>query len=338
MDIRSAIKIISEYNDLSEAGMREVMFEIMQGKATPAQIGAFLTGLRMKGEAVEEIIAAATVMRELSTGVDVQVEYMVDTCGTGGDGANTFNISTAAAFAAAGAGAAVAKHGNRAVSGKCGSADILEAAGVNLELSPEQIVQCLEQIGIGFMFAPAHHAAMKHAVGPRRELGIKTLFNLLGPLTNPAGAPNQLIGVFSADWQEPLAQALRRLGGKHILIVHSDDGLDEISISAPTRIIELNNNEISNYIISPADFGIKHSDLDTLLVDGVEQSLDKFRFVLDDRPGPARDIVCLNAGAAIYASGLADTLEQGVARADESIQSGTARRKLEQLVELTNHL
>ncbi len=332
MDIRTAIKTVTEYTDLRAAEMRQVMFAIMQGQTTPAQMGAFLVGLKMKGETVEEIAAAAGVMRELCTRVDINAEHMVDTCGTGGDGANTFNISTAAALVAAGAGAKVAKHGNRSVSSKCGSADLLEAAGVNLELSPQQMAACIAEVGIGFMFAPALHPAMKHAVGPRRELGIRSFFNILGPLTNPAGVVNQVIGVFDAKWQEPLARVLQKLGSQHVLMVHSDDGLDEISVSAPTRIVELNHDEISSYKISPTDFGIEQRALSMLVVDGIEDSLSKLHSVLNNQAGATRDIVCLNAGAVIYAAGLTENLEQGVNKADEVISAGTAKQKLEGLV------
>ncbi|MEO1924528.1 MAG: anthranilate phosphoribosyltransferase, partial [Gammaproteobacteria bacterium] len=251
MDIKTAINEVINCNDLSRTDMHMVMKTIMQGEATPAQIGGLLVALRLKGESVDEITAAAEVMRELAEKVNIDKTHLVDTCGTGGDGANTFNISTTSAFVVAAAGAKVAKHGNRSVSSKSGSADVLEAAGVNLELNAKQVESCVENVGIGFMFAPMHHSAMKHAIGPRRELGIRTLFNVLGPLTNPAGAPNQVIGVFSKDWLAPLAETLKQLGSEHVLVVHSDDGLDEISISAKTNIAELNNGQINNYQIKP---------------------------------------------------------------------------------------
>jgi anthranilate phosphoribosyltransferase len=240
MDMQSAIRCVVERQDLTEAQMLDVMRLIMTGQATPAQIGGFLVGLRMKGETLDEITAAARVMRELATPVPVAGDHLVDTCGTGGDGASTFNISTASAIVTAAAGARVAKHGNRSVSSSCGSADVLEAAGVNLELTAAQVAQCVEKIGVGFLFAPMHHSAMKHAIGPRREMGVRTLFNLLGPLTNPAGAPNQVLGVFSAYWLKLLAQVLGRLGSRHVMVVHADDGLDEISIGAATQVAELN--------------------------------------------------------------------------------------------------
>ena len=240
MDMQAAIRAVTERRDLSSAEMTEVMQTIMTGNATPAQIGGFLIGLRMKGETVDEIAAAAKVMRELASGVVIRGAHVVDTCGTGGDGASTFNISTASAFVTAAAGGTVAKHGNRSVSSSCGSADVLEAAGVNLDLSPEQVAQCVDQLSVGFLFAPKHHSAMKHAIGPRKEMGARTLFNILGPLTNPAGAPNQVLGVFSDDWVEPIAQVLKQLGSNHVLVVHAEDGLDEISIGAPTLVAELN--------------------------------------------------------------------------------------------------
>ena len=240
MDIATAIARVVEQRDLTASEMESVMRSIMTGQATPAQIGGFLVGLRMKGETVDEIAAAAKVMRELATRVDVGGPHLVDTCGTGGDGASTFNISTASAIVTAAAGGRVAKHGNRSVSSSSGSADVLETAGVKLDLTPAQVAACIDQVGVGFLFAPQHHSAMKHAIGPRKEMRVRTLFNLLGPLTNPAGAPNQVLGVFSPDWVEPLAQVLKQLGSEHVLVVHAEDGLDEISIAAPTRVAELN--------------------------------------------------------------------------------------------------
>jgi anthranilate phosphoribosyltransferase len=333
MDIQTAINEVISGNDLSRADMHVVMKTIMQGEATPAQIGGLLVALRLKGESVDEITAAAEVMRELAEKVNVDKTHLVDTCGTGGDGANTFNISTTSAFVVAGAGAKVAKHGNRSVSSKSGSADVLEAAGVNLELNGEQVESCVKNVGIGFMFAPMHHSAMKHAIGPRRELGIRTLFNVLGPLTNPASAPNQVIGVFGKDWLAPLAEALKQLGSEHVLVVHSDDGLDEISISAKTNIAELNNGKIEQYQISPKDFAMNIQDISKLAVGGVDDSLNMMRSVLDNTDSAAKDIVCLNAGAAIYAAGLADTIKEGVTKAQETIVSGAAKQKLEQLIQ-----
>jgi anthranilate phosphoribosyltransferase len=333
LDIQTAINEVINDNDLSRADMHVVMKTIMQGEATPAQIGGLLVALRLKGESVDEITAAAEVMRELAEKVNVDKTHLVDTCGTGGDGANTFNISTTSAFVVAASGAKVAKHGNRSVSSKSGSADVLEAAGVNLELNAEQVESCIEKVGIGFMFAPMHNSAMKHAIGPRRELGIRTLFNVLGPLTNPAGAPNQVIGVFNKDWLAPLAETLKQLGSEHVLVVHAEDGLDEISISAKTFIAELKEGQIEYYEISPTDFGMELQDISTLAVNGVDDSLKMMHSVLENNASAAKDIVCLNAGAAIYAAGLADSINDGVSKAISNIESGAAKQKLEQLIQ-----
>ncbi|MDX1519922.1 MAG: anthranilate phosphoribosyltransferase, partial [Gammaproteobacteria bacterium] len=262
----------------------------------------------------------------------------VDTCGTGGDGAGTFNISTTAAFVAAAGGARVAKHGNRSVSSKSGSADLLEAAGVRLDLTPAQVAECISKVNIGFMFAPLHHSAMKHAIGPRKELGTRTLFNLLGPLTNPASAPNQVLGVFDQRWQQPLAEVLQRLGSKHVLVVHAEDGLDEISIAERTRITELKDGHINSYSIEPEDLGFKRAGLDTIGVTGVGESLDLMNAVLANEPGPAHDIVCLNAGAALYAAGVTEDLAGGIQLAKDVIAHGKAREKLEALVEFSQSL
>jgi anthranilate phosphoribosyltransferase len=336
MDIATAIASVVEQHDLSASDMEAVMRSIMTGQATPAQIGGFLIGLRMKGETVDEIAAAAKVMRDLATRVDVAGPHLVDTCGTGGDGASTFNISTASAIVTAAAGARVAKHGNRSVSSSSGSADVLEAAGVKLDLTPEQVSACIDRVGVGFLFAPAHHSAMKHAIGPRKEMRVRTLFNLLGPLTNPAGAPNQVLGVFSPDWVEPLARVLKRLGSEHVLVVHAEDGLDEISIAAPTRVAELREGDISVYTVTPEDFGLQRADLSDIAVENAQQSLAMIKTVFDDQPGPARDIVRLNAGAAIYAAGLTSSLADGVALASEVIQSGKARQTHAALIEVSN--
>jgi len=316
--------------------MTSVMRAIMSGETTQSQIGGFLIGLRMKGETVEEIAAAAAVMRELATPVHVEVAHLVDTCGTGGDGSNTFNISTASAFVAAGAGARVAKHGNRSASSSSGSADVLEAAGVNLDLSPQQVAQCIREVGVGFMFAPKHHGAMKHAIGPRKEMAVRTIFNVLGPLTNPAGARNQVVGVFSRDLVEPLARVLTQLGSRHVLVVHSEDGLDEISIGADTHIAESRDGRVHTHSINPEQFGMKTADLSTLTVSSPQESLETVQAVFDNTDGPARDIVALNAGAAIYASGLEGDLTAGVTAALESLSSGAARERLARLVELSN--
>lgn len=338
MDMPSAISAVLERQDLAPEQMRAVMHTIMSGAATPAQIGGFLVGLRMKGETVGEITAAAQVMRELATRVEVSPAHLVDTCGTGGDGAHTFNISTAAAFVAAAAGAKVAKHGNRSVSSKSGSADVLEAAGMSLNLSPAQVACCVETLGIGFLFAPNHHGAMKHAIGPRREMGVRTLFNLLGPLTNPAAAPHQVLGVFSEVWLAPLAEVLMRLGSRHVLVLHAEDGLDEISISSATHVAELKDGAISRYLITPEQFGMTRTALSSLCVSTASESLAMLHRVLDNEPGPPRDIVALNAGAAIYAAACEDDLESGVLRALEVIASGAARAKFEALSALTQQL
>jgi anthranilate phosphoribosyltransferase len=335
MDIQSAIQTVIDIKHLSNDEMRSVMQNIMTGKCTDVQIAGFLVGLRSKGETVDEITAAAHVMRELASHVQINQKNLVDTCGTGGDGFNTFNISTTAAFVVAAAGGQVAKHGNRSVSSNSGSADVLEAAGVNLGLTPEQVGLCVEKIGIGFMFAPMHHSAMKYAIAPRRELGVRTLFNVLGPLTNPAGAKRQVMGVFNHDLVETLANVLKNLGSEHVMIVHSDDGMDEISISAPTNIAELKNGEIRTYKIEPEQFGMKRADISTLAVDNVEDSLKVIHAVLDNRAGPTRDIVLLNAGAAIYTAGIEDTLASGIEKARQVIENGSARTKLDELVKLT---
>ena len=336
MEMQAAIRRLTEHHDLSGDEMADVMRLIMTGQATPAQIGGFLIGLRMKGETVDEIAAAAGVMRELATQVPVSGEHLVDTCGTGGDGASTFNISTASALVTAAAGARVAKHGNRSVSSSSGSADVLEAAGVNLDLDAGQVARCVEKIGVGFLFAPKHHSAMKHAIGPRKEMGVRTLFNLLGPLTNPAAAPNQVLGVFSAEWLEPLAQVLGKLGSEHVLVVHADDGLDEISIASSTRVAELKAGSVHSYQVSPDQFGMKTGNVAELAVENAQQSLTMINRVLDDTPGPAHDIVALNAGAAIYAAGIADSLQAGVEVAQQAIASGAAKQKLKDLIEFSN--
>ena len=335
MDLPTAIAAVVDRRDLSADDMQHVMRLIMTGEATPAQIGGFLVGLRMKGETVEEIAAAARVMRELATRVEVGGPHLVDTCGTGGDGASTFNVSTASAIVTAAAGGRVAKHGNRSVSSSSGSADVLEAAGVRQDLGPDQVAACIDRVGVGFMFAPQHHGAMKHAIGPRREMRVRTLFNLLGPLTNPAGAPNQVLGVFSEQWVEPIAEVLRELGSEHVLVVHADDGLDEISIAGPTRIAELHNGRITVYSIGPADFGMETSDLSAITVNDAAGSLQLINAVFSGESGPAHDIVALNAGAAIYAAGLTSTLADGVTLAIETIQSGRAKQTLQDLVEVS---
>ncbi|MDX1434477.1 MAG: anthranilate phosphoribosyltransferase [Gammaproteobacteria bacterium] len=338
MDLQSAIRSVTARRDLGAEEMTSVMRAIMGGEATQAQIGGFLVGLHMKGETVLEIAAAAAVMRELATPVEVSTEHLVDTCGTGGDGSSTFNISTASAFVAAAAGARVAKHGNRSVSSSSGSADVLEAAGVKLDLAPAQVARCIEEVGVGFLFAPLHHGAMKHAIGPRREMGVRTVFNLLGPLTNPAGAPNQVIGVFSRDWLVPMAEVLGRLGARHVLVVHSDDGLDELSVSDDTTVAELCAGRVETYTVRPEQFGLARGKLADICVTSAAESLQTIRDVFDGKSGPARDVVCLNAGAAIYAAGICTTLAEGVARAGECVAAGGARERLAALVELSNRL
>ncbi|HMV40622.1 anthranilate phosphoribosyltransferase [Plasticicumulans sp.] len=338
MDMQSAIRRVVERQDLSGDEMRAVMRIVMTGEATPAQIGGFLVGLRMKGETVDEIAAAAQVMRELATPVHAPGGHVVDIVGTGGDVSGSFNVSTAAAMVVAAAGGTVAKHGNRAVSGKTGAADVLEAAGVRLDLTPAQVEQCLAEVGVAFLFAPQYHGAMKHAIGPRREMAVRTIFNVLGPLTNPAGAPHELMGVFSPALVEPLAEVLLRLGCRHVLVVHGEDGLDEISIGAPTLVAEGRDGRVRSYTIAPEDFGLTRAPLDAIRVGSPAESLALIRRVLADEAGPARDIVVLNAGAAIHVAGLAATLAEGVARAQAVIASGAAAGKLDQLVSCTRRL
>ncbi|MEW8296344.1 MAG: anthranilate phosphoribosyltransferase [Candidatus Thiodiazotropha sp.] len=336
MEMQQAIKKVLARQDLPADEMTAVMRNIMTGNATPAQIGGFLVGLRMKEETVSEIAAAASVMRELASGVSISdLDNTVDIVGTGGDASGTFNVSTACMFVAAAAGCHVAKHGNRSVSSKSGSADALEAAGVRLDLSPQQVEQCVREVGVGFMFAPGHHSAMKHAIGPRKEMGVRTIFNVLGPLTNPAGVPNQLLGVFDSELLEPLAEVLQRLGSRHVMVVHSRDGLDEISIGDVTDVAELKDGRIRRFTLQPEQFGLQRSSLDGIRVDDAAASLGMIRGVLEDNPGPARDIVVFNAGAAIYTAGQAESLDEGVEKADHAIASGEARNRLDRLVVLT---
>lgn len=336
MNLSTALKIIIQKRDLSSDEMTAVMQQIMTGEATPAQIGGFLVGLQMKGETVTEIAAAAKVMRSLATPVNITGDHIVDTCGTGGDGASTFNVSTASAFVVAAAGAKVAKHGNRSISSSSGSADVLETAGVNLNITPEQVQHCINTVGVGFMFAQKHHGAMKHAIGPRREMAVRTIFNLLGPLTNPAQAPCQVLGVFDLKWVEPMAQVLKELGSKHVLVVHADDGLDEISIGSKTHVSELKDGVITSYTIEPEDFGLDRHDIDHLSVDNAEESLAIIKEIFAGKSGPARDIVVLNAGAAIYAADLSPTLAEGTKQAQALIDSGQAQQKLDALITCSN--
>ena len=337
MDMQSAIKTVLARKDLTAEEMNNVMRIIMTGEATPAQIGGFLVGLRMKGETVDEIASAAKVMRELATGVKVNGDHVVDIVGTGGDGSNTFNISTACTFVVAAAGGTVAKHGNRSVSSKSGSADLLEAAGVKLDLNAEQVAKCINEVGVGFMFAPMHHSAMKHAIGPRKEMAARTIFNVLGPLTNPAGAPNQLLGVFEDALVEPLAEVLNKLGSNHVMVVHSEDGMDEISIGAATNVSELKDGKVTSYKITPEEFGFTKTNISELAVNGAEESLAVINKVLNNEAGPAKDIVTFNSGAAIYVAGLADSLKMGIEKAEEVIASGAAKTKLDELVKLSNN-
>lgn len=336
MDIQSAIRCVIDGVDLDSEQMTGVMQSIMTGECTPAQVGGFLVGLRMKGETVEEIAAAAAVMRRLATQVVVDKAHLIDTCGTGGDTSGTFNISTASALVAAGAGARVAKHGNRSVSGRSGSADVLEAAGVRLDLDPARIARCIDDAGVGFLFAPAHHGAMKHAIGPRREMAVRTIFNVLGPLTNPAGALRQIIGVFDRDLVEPLARVLGALGSEHVMVVHSEDGLDELSLGAPTHVSELREGEVRTYSLDSAELGFASAPVESIIVDSPAESLDVIRSVLDGDSGPAADITVLNAAAAIYVSGIAPSLRDGVDRAKESIATGRASHALDRLVSISN--
>lgn len=336
MDIQKTLSQVINKQDLSEQQMTTVMELIMSGSLTDVQIAGFLVALQMKGETVVEIAAAAKVMRSFATPVQISSQSLVDTCGTGGDGASTFNVSTASAFVVAAAGAQVAKHGNRSISSSSGSADVLEAAGVNLEITPQQVKHCIENIGIGFMFAQKHHGAMKHAITARRELGVKTLFNLLGPLTNPARANHQVLGVFDKKWVEPMANVLKALGSIHVLVVHAEDGLDEISIGSTTYVAELKNGQITCYDIKPEQFGLKQVPVTALAIGNAQESLAVIKAIFDGETGPARDIVVLNAAAAIYAADLADSLEDGIKQAQVVIDNGKAKQKLKDLIRCSN--
>jgi len=336
MTPQEALTRVIEHREIFREEMLGLMRAIMSGEISPTLIAAIMIGLRVKKETIGEIAAAAEVMREFATRVTVKdPDNLVDIVGTGGDGAHTFNISTAAAFVCAAAGGRVAKHGNRSVSSKSGSADVLEALGANINLTPERIGRCIEEVGVGFMFAPNHHGAMKHAAPVRRELGVKTIFNILGPLTNPAGAPNELMGVFHPDLVGIQVRVLQRLGSRRVMVVHGIEGLDEISLSGPTMVGELKDGKISEYTINPQDVGLKKCELSALKVAGVEQSKAMVLSALANEPGPVRDIVALNAGAAIYVAGLAPTLAGGVQKAAAAIASGSARKKLDAFVGLT---
>jgi anthranilate phosphoribosyltransferase len=339
VDITQALEKVVNSENLSSEAMREVMRKIMTGRATASQIGAFLVGLRMKGETIDEIAGAVEVMRELATGVKVSGDYLVDIVGTGGDESNLFNVSTAASFVVAASGGRVAKHGNRSVSSSSGAADLLEAAGVNLSLSPEQVARCVDELGVGFMFAPAHHSAMKHAIGPRRELGLRTIFNILGPMTNPAGVDQQLIGVYDRSLCRPMAEVLGRLGAKHIMVVNSADGLDEISIADETYVAEFKNGEITHYSIQPEDFFNRRQSLDGLSVSDAKQSFAIISDALSKQQGDnaekAADLIAINAGAALYVAGCAADLQQGVAMAQDAIKSGLAKTKISDFAAFT---
>ena len=340
MNIREALDRVVNQLDLSTEEMQAVMREIMTGQCTDAQIGAFLMGMRMKSETIDEIVGAVSVMRELADGVKLQsLDRVVDVVGTGGDGANIFNVSSASAFVVAAAGGKVAKHGNRAVSGKSGSADLLEAAGIYLDLKSEQVARCIESVGVGFMFAQVHHKAMRYAAGPRRELGLRTLFNMLGPLTNPAGVRHQVVGVFNQALCWPLAEVLKRLGSEHVLVVHSRDGLDEFSLAAATHVAELKDGEVREYEVKPEDFGIRSQTLIGLTVDSPQQSLELIRDALGRRRTEAgqkaAELIVLNAGAALYAADLASTLHEGMHLAHDALHTGLAREKMDELAAFT---
>ena len=334
---QEAINRLSDKREIFYDEMVDLFRQVMEGKVTPVQLAAILMGLHVKTESVSEIAAAAQVMREFSTRVEVgDLPHLVDTCGTGGDKAHTFNVSTAAAFVAAAAGAHVAKHGGRSVSSKSGSADVLEMLGVNLNLSPEQVAACIRQVGVGFMFAPNHHPAMKYAAPVRKELGMRTILNILGPLTNPAGAPNQVMGVFHSDLVGIQARVLKELGASHVMVVHGDDGLDEITLTGPTQVAELKHGFVTEFRIEPKQFGLDTAPIESIRATDKDASKAMVLAVLENVPGPARDIVLLNAGAAIYVAGVAGDLWGGVAKAREMIESGRARAKLDELVKFTS--
>ncbi|NRB38990.1 MAG: anthranilate phosphoribosyltransferase [Pseudomonadales bacterium] len=341
MAIQAVINKLIDKQDLSVEEMTSAMHIIMTGQATDAQIGGFLVALRMKGETVDEIVSAAEVMRALSAKVIVKAEKTIDTCGTGGDGAGIFNVSTACAFIAAAAGATVAKHGNRSITSSSGSADVLEAAGVNLDLSPEQVARAIDEIGVGFMFAVKHHGAMKHAIGPRKELAVRTIFNILGPLTNPAACKHQVLGVFDQALVKPLAEVLQKLGSDHVLVVHAEDGLDELSVACDSHVAELKDGEIRCYTLKPEDFGLDRGVLADMVVDSAEESLALINAVFsgkaseDKKVATAADMLALNAGAAIYAADVTQTLAQGVSMAQDVIATGQALEKFNEFIDFT---
>lgn len=338
MNIQQGIDSLIKGSSLSESEMQAVMRQIMTNEATDAQIGAFLTGLAAKGETESEIIGAAKVMRELADHVQIENAELTDIVGTGGDGAKIFNVSTASSFVLAAAGAKVAKHGNRSVTSSSGAADLLETAGVRLDLSSAEVGRCIDEVGIGFMFAVNHHSAMRYAIGPRKELGVRTIFNLLGPLTNPALATHGLVGIFDPKWLPSYAAALKAMGAKHMLCVHSDDGLDELSIASNSQVFELNKGEISNYSVRPEDYGLTPGKLSDITVDSAEQSLAMIKSAYKGDNQSAADMVALNSGAAIYAADLCGSIEQGVAMAQDAMLSGLAQQKMKELAEFTQLL
>ena len=342
MDIKQSLALIAERQDLSLEDMKAVMRQIMKGEAGDAQIGAFLMGLRLKGETLDEITGAVMVMRELASGVEVSGDHLVDIVGTGGDGANLFNVSTASSFVVAAGGGRVAKHGNRSVSSSSGSADLLETAGVKLGLAPQQVVDCIEKVGVGFMFAPAHHSAMRHAIGPRKEMAVRTIFNILGPMTNPAAVKRLLIGVYDAALCRPVAEVLNRLGSEHVMVVHSKDGLDEISAASATHVVEARDGVLTEYEICPEDFGLARVSLEGLEVADADESLELVRAALSGAPGEraerARQVIALNAGAALYVAGLAETLADGLEQAGRLLESGKPWARVEALVDFTASL
>jgi anthranilate phosphoribosyltransferase len=335
--IKEALAKVVSGADLTMVEAKEVMKEIMRGEATPAQIGAFLIALRMKGETAYEIAGCAQAMREGAVEVKPGRDVLADTCGTGGDGSGTFNISTTAAFVAAGAGLAVAKHGNRSVSSRCGSADLLQALGVSLDISAQQVARCIDEIGIGFLFAPMLHPAMKHALGPRREIGLRTIFNILGPLSNPARARRQLLGVYDARLTEVMAEVLRTLGSEHAFVVHGADGLDELSVTGPNKVSHLLDARIETYSLDPAKLGLPRARLSDLAGGTVEENAATTKDVLQGQRGPKRDVVLLNAAAVLIAGGKATGFDDGLALAAEAIDSGSASDKLQRLVDFSRH-
>ncbi|MFT5259566.1 MAG: anthranilate phosphoribosyltransferase [Saprospiraceae bacterium] len=339
MTIQQAIKSLMQGQSLTEQNMQDVMSVIMGGEATPSQISGFLVALAIKGETVDEIVGAATIMKSLASPVKIASDKVIDTVGTGGDSAKLFNVSTACAFVTAAAGGVVAKHGNRAASGNSGSADVLETAGVNIGIKPEQVADCINECGVGFMFAPSHHSAMRHAIATRKEIAVRTVFNLLGPLTNPANATHQLTGVFAREWVEPMTQVLGRMGSQHALVVHSDDGMDEISIAEDSAMAEFKEGQFTAITtLKPEDYGIKRQAIDSLIIEDSAQSLSLIQRALSGEKGPAYDMVAINAGATLYAGDMAPTLKDGVDLARETLNSGKALQKLEDLARFSSSL